>query len=560
MSRELLPSFLLIVGVAGMSGAADHPHAQNGSTKAETPADGRTAPLLEGMGDYTLPVSKNEKAQRYFDQGMVLMFGFNHAEAERSFLEAAKRDPDCAMAYWGAALALGPNINAVMEDDAVPRAWEHLQMAIKLRENASPPHRDYIDALEKRYVKEPVKDRSKLDAEYSAAMRKVVEKHPDDVDAMCLLAEALMDEHPWDFWQKDGTAQPWTGEIVQMLERALKAKPLHPLANHLYIHAIEASPRPERAIASADRLRTLVPGAGHLVHMPAHIYIRLGMYHDASLVNEVAIKSDNQYVTQCHAQGLYPVAYMPHNEHFLWFSATFEGRSQLAIEAAKKMAHHVDPKLMREKGYGVLQWYYVTPTLALARFGKWEEILKLPEPDADLIYPRAMWHYARGMALARTDQFDAAEKELAALATLALDKSLEKIEISGHNVASNIVPVAREQLAGELAAERGNAEKAVEHLRRAVVLEAVLNYEEPEAWHAPMKLSLAAVLLKIGQPKEAEQLYREDLLRHPDNGWALFGLMQSLKSQGRKLEAAEAQRRFDIEWSRADVKLTGSGF
>ncbi len=552
----------VLAGALLFSGALladEESHHQEASAIAK-PADGRTAPLLDGLGEYTLPVSKNEKAQRYFDQGMVLMFGFNHAEAERSFLEAAKLDPDCAMAYWGAALALGPNINMPMADDAVPRAWEHLQMAVKLRENASPPHRDYIDALEKRYVKEPVEDRSKLDAEYSAAMRKVAEKHPDDVDAMCLLAEGLMDEHPWDFWQKDGTAQPWTGEIVQTLEKALKAKPLHPLANHLYVHAVEASPRPERAIASADRLRTLVPGAGHLVHMPAHIYIRLGMYHDASLVNEVAIKSDNEYVTQCHAQGLYPVAYMPHNEHFLWFSATFEGRSELAIEAAKKMAHHIDPKLMREEGYGVLQWYYVTPTLALVRFGKWEEILKLPEPDADLIYPRAMWHYARGLALARTDQFEAAEKELAALTTLAMDKSLEKIEISGHNNVSNIVPIAREQLAGELAAERGNAQEAVEHLRRAVELEAILNYEEPEAWHAPMKLSLAEVLLKIGQPKEAEQLYREDLLRHPENGWALFGLMQALKSQGRKLEAAEAQRRFDIAWSRADVKLTGSGF
>ncbi len=341
---------LLILGTLGVSALLmGQAHAQDNQ---------QIAPLLEGLGDYHVPITTDvPRAQRFFDQGMVLAYGFNHAEAERSFREAARLDPACAMCYWGVALVLGPNINAAMEDENVPKAYEALQQALALADRANDQERAFIEALTKRYAPEPVEDRTSLDVAYAEAMRGLARRYADDPGALTLLAEALMDVHPWDFWTKQGAAQPWTPEILATLETALKLNLHHPGANHLYIHAVEASPHPQRAEPHADRLGGIAPGAGHLVHMPAHIYLRIGRYHAASTANEKAIVADQDYVTQCHAQGLYPIAYMPHNRHFLWATATLEGRSAVAIGSAREMAEHIDAEMMRAPGMGTLQHY-----------------------------------------------------------------------------------------------------------------------------------------------------------------------------------------------------------
>lgn len=316
------------------------------------------APLFEDLGEHHHAISTPVPlAQRYFDQGLILAYAFNHAEAERSFREAARLDPDCAMCYWGAALVLGPNINAPMEQDDVSKAWKALQAAIERSNKASEKEKAYIQALAKRYSEKALDDRSPLDLDYADAMRELVQRYPDDLDAAALFAEALMDLHPWDYWTKEGQTQPWTPEILTVLESVLARHENHPGANHLYIHAVEASPDPERGLASADRLHDLVPGAGHLVHMPAHIYVRLGRYHDASLANQRAIAADDSYLEQVRAQGIYPLAYVPHNHHFLWATATMEGRNRLAIGSARETASRVDRENMGEPGMGALQHY-----------------------------------------------------------------------------------------------------------------------------------------------------------------------------------------------------------
>ena len=345
-------------------------------------ASERKAPLFDNLGDLHFKITAQDPlAQRYFDQGLILAIGFNHAEAERSFREAARIDPECAMCYWGAALVLGPNLNAPMEALAVPKAYEAVQKAMALKSRATGVEQALIEALSKRYSKDALKDRSPLDRAYADAMRGVAKKYPQNLHAAALFAEALMDLHPWDFWtkDKDKKPKPWTPEIVSTLE-AILAKTLdHPLANHLYIHAVEASADPGRAEAAADRLGSLAPGAGHLVHMPAHIYINIGRYKDAAKANQAAIAADRAYLKQVKAQGLYPSAYVPHNHHFLWAAAMMDGRSGLAIEAARNTAAHVDKTMLRDPAFGgTLQHFYSMPLYALARFGKWDAVLQEP--------------------------------------------------------------------------------------------------------------------------------------------------------------------------------------
>lgn len=527
-----------------------------------TPPKGKPiAPLLEGMGDHRHPISTEDPmAQRYFDQGLTLAWAFNHAEAERSFHEAARRDPGCALCWWGVALVLGPNINAAMEDAAVPKAYEAIQKALALADQASAKERAYILALAERYGEKLVADRSELDRAYAKAMGEVAKQYPEDMDAATLYAEALMDLHPWDYWTKDGKAQAWTPEILTTVEKVMERAPLHPGANHLYIHAMEASPHPERALASADRLRDLVPGAGHLVHMPAHIYIRTGRYHQAALANERATQVDRAYLDQVKAQGIYPLGYVPHNHHFILASAALEGRSQRAIEAAQHLAQHQDPQLMRQPGYGTLQHYWIMPLYTQVRFGQWEEILKAPKPDEELLYPTGAWHYARGMALVRQDELEAAARELTAVAALAEDPRLEEVTLWDINTTSQVLRIAREVLAGELDAARGALDQAIAHLEKGVALEDELRYTEPSDWHASVRQYLGAVLLKASRPAQAEKVYREDLYRNPENGWSLFGLAQSLRAQGKEEEALEIEQRFDQAWALADVELTSSRF
>ncbi len=386
-----------------------------------------TAPLFEGLGDFSHAITtSNGKTQRYFDQGMVLSFGFNHAEAERSFRHAAALDEGCAMCWWGVAYVLGPNINAPMSPEAGAQAWEALQRAQALAPNVSPEEQDYITALATRYAETPTEDRTSLNEAYAEAMKALSAKYPNDVDARVLAVEALMDLHPWDFWDlKTGKAQPWTPEIVSMLEDTLARAPNHPMANHLYIHLVEASHEPERALPSAKRLPELTPGAGHLVHMPAHVYIRVGEYHEASEANEAAIEADQAYITQCRAQGIYPLAYHPHNYHFLSRTASLEGRSAKALEAANRMKAHVPTDEMRQPGLTTLQHYWVTPLYVMAQFGMWDRILSYPKPEDDLVYPIGVWHYARGLAFTANDRLAKANAELTELVDVARGKLTE---------------------------------------------------------------------------------------------------------------------------------------
>jgi tetratricopeptide (TPR) repeat protein len=490
----------------------------------------------------------------------VLSYAFNHKEAERAFREAARLDPDCAMAYWGAALVLGPNINAAMDAAENANAYAAIQKALALAPAASEKEQAFINALSKRYAETPPDSRAPLDEAYADAMRNVAQKYPDDADAAALCAEALMDLHPWKYWEKDGSPKPWTSEIVSTIENGLRKWPKHPGLNHFYIHAVEASSEPGRAMASAELLRDLVPAAGHLVHMPAHIFIRTGRYHDAVVANERAIAADSSYITQCHAQGMYPVAYVPHNHHFLSAAATFGGNSEKALMAAHHMAMNQDRQLMREPGYGTLQHYMMIPLYAMIKFGKWEDILEEAAPDADLLYPNGVWHFSRGMAYTRTNQLEPAAAELGKLKNIAADTSLQHVTIWDINTTYDLMQIAAEMLSGELAAKQGDFIKAISHLQNAVRLEDDLTYDEPPPWYTPARHNLGAVLLEAGRAQEAQKVFEADLSKYPENGWALFGLQQSLLAQNKTAEAANIKARLEQAWKNADMALVASRF
>ncbi|NOT58901.1 MAG: hypothetical protein HOP19_01620 [Acidobacteria bacterium] len=518
-------------------------------------------PLLQGMGNHHHAITtKSPLAQQYFNQGLTLHYAFNHPAAIRSFNTVAKLDPNCAMAYWGIAYALGPNINQMMPDEAVPDAFTALQKARELAPQASAKERAYIEALSRRYSKDPVADRKALDEAYATAMSDVAARFPNDGDALTLYAESLMDTMPWAYWTKAGAAKPATLKILKALETVLQRTPRHPGANHFYIHAVEASPHPAKGLAAADRLRTLVPGAGHLVHMPAHIYLRTGRYHDATLANEAGVEADKLFKTQCHATGLYANGYIPHNHHFLWYSAMMEGASAKAIRAAEHIAATVDHKAMRERGGGTVQHYFVTPLYAYVQFGKWDAILRYAAPDKDLRYPTAVWHYARGIALARKGQLLEAQRELDALTPIASDKALESVTIFDINTTLSLLPIAREVVTGEIASAKQDWPNAIAHLETAVRWQDELNYDEPPVWHFPVRHALGAVLLKAGRAQQAEQVFQEDLRRNAENGWALFGLRQSLQAQGKKKAAKLVAQRFRQAWAHADLRLTAARF
>jgi tetratricopeptide (TPR) repeat protein len=514
---------------------------------------------LEGLGGYRMPVRVASGAARtWFDQGLVLAYAFNHDAAARSFLKAAELDPRCAMCWWGAALVLGPHLNAGMDPANAPLALERVRRAAGLAQDGR--ERDLIDALSQRYAAAPaIADRRALDEAYAQAMREVVARHPRDVDARVLLAEALMDLHPWNFYTRGGEPHPWTGEIVALLEGVLREAPGHPGANHLYIHAVEASRTPSRALEAARRLHDLVPGAGHLVHMSSHIYMRTGRYHEASEANLRAIAADQRTLTLCgNPAGLYRDGYVPHNHHFLYASSMMEGAGRQALEAAQEVARRMDLAKSRQPGYEALQHYWVTPYLARVRFGHWDELVALPPPPADLPYPTAIWHYARGMALLRLGRMDDAASALQGLATIAAHPDMERAHVWQLNSLASILHVAERQFAGELAAARGQYADAIEALRAAVAQQDQFEYDEPEAWYMPARQALGAVLLAAGQPNEAQAVYEEDLRRHPENGWSLFGLVQALDAQRRP--AQEARARLQAAWRHADVRLTSSRF
>ncbi len=527
---------------------------------ADLPAATPLAPVLTGLGEHHHPISsRNPEAQRFFDQGMVLAFGFNHAEAERAFREAARLDPDCGICWWAVAWVLGPNYNVPMAPEAVPPAWEALTKAQELAPKGSAREAAYIGALARRYAPEVVEDRAPLDRAFAAAMREVAAADPYDLDASVILAESLMDLMPWDLYTPDNQPKPEAAEAIDLLERVLTQDPYHPQALHLYIHAVEKV-APRRAEAVADRLRALVPGAGHLVHMPSHIYIRRGRYADALQVNQDADAADEAYVAQCHAQGVYPLAYHSHNVHFIAAASAMEGKSAIALAASQKLQHRHEEHhdLMLVPDLAALQFYYSIPFYTLVRFGRWDEILAVPEPAADLAFPPASRHFARGMAFTRRRDFAAAEAELAKLTAYADDPKMDELAIFGVNSFRKVFAVGREVLAGELAAARGDDEKAIAHLEEAVFLEDALTYSEPPDWLIPARQNLGAVLLAAGQPADAEEVYRQDLEIYPKNGWSLLGLAQALAAQGK--DAAEMQAQFARAWQDADIELSASRF
>jgi tetratricopeptide (TPR) repeat protein len=498
--------------------------------------------------------------QRWFDQGLMLTYGFNHDAAERSFVKATELDPECAMCWWGAALVVGPHVNAGMDPANNDRAWQRLQQAQALAPKASEREQAFIAALSARYAETPPEDRRPLDDAYAVATRKLMQERPDDLDAATFHAEALMDLQPWDFWDAEGNAKGNTGQIVAQLESVLARNDTHPGALHLYIHAVEASPEPERGAAAADRLRDLIPGSGHLVHMPAHIYARVGRWHDAALVNQDAIKADDLYLAACRpTPGVYPLGYVPHNHHFLWFAATMAGERATALAAAETTGERTsDPDLMRMPGMEAMQYFSLTPLFAKVRFGLWDEVVATPEPPKDLPFQVAIWHYAQGMAALRQQRLPEAEQHHEVLLAARDDSRIEAMKVWGRYSLLRGVEVAERVLAGELAAARGDTDAAVAALREAVALEDDIPYDEPPGWHAPVRQTLGAVLLEADQAAEAEAVYREELKRNPENGWSLFGLARALDAQQREAEAAAISARFDKAWNHADMELAAS--
>ena len=520
------------------------------------------AHLLEGLGDYHFPItSKHPDVQRWFDQGLMLTYGFNHDAAERSFLKATELDPECAMCWWGASLVLGPHVNAAMDPQDNADAWSRLQRARALAPMASERERAFIEALSARYAENPPADRKPLDEAYAQATRQLVRQRPDDLDAAVFHAEALMDLQPWDYYDEKLQPKGNTAEVVSTLESVIARDPDHAGALHLYVHAVEASSAPERGAAAADRLRELIPGSGHLVHMPAHIYARVGRWHDAVIANQRAIEADDAYLALCrgNTQGVYPLGYVPHNHHFLWFAASMEGNGAMAQSAARTTAERTNlQELMRKEGFAGLQHYWLTPWFERVRFGRWDEIAAMPNPAPDLPYVTAIWHYAQGMAAVRQKRLDDARKHLDALRPLAADPLMEKLTVWDRYPLAHAARIAERTVTAELAAARGEHDAAVAALNEAVAIEDRIPYDEPPGWHAPVRQTLGAVLLDARRPAEAERVYREELRRNPGNGWSLFGLAQSLDAQGKRTEAAGAQRDFATAWRNADVRLGAS--
>lgn len=520
----------------------------------------KKAPKFEGLEGIDFKIStNNQEVQQYFNQGIMLAYGFNHAEAARSFHEVSRLDPHCAMGYWGFAYVLGPNYNAGMEDDNYQRAYAAVQKAKKLSATCSPKEIALIEALTTRYAEKPPKDRKPLDVAYAAAMKKVYQKFSSDPDIGALYAESLMNLHPWDLYEKNtGKAKAWTPEIVKVLEGLMAKNPKHPGAHHFYVHAMEASFTPEKALKSAKLLETLVPGSGHLVHMPSHIYIRTGDYHLGSLSNIDAVKIDSLYTTLCHAQGAYPLGYYPHNYHFLAATAALEENSKLAWTAAKKLQEHTSVEIMRQPGWGTLQHYYTIPYYIAVKFSMWDTIISLPKPENDLVYPQLVWHYARGMVYLGKHDLKNAEKELSSVNQLSKNNTLKDITIWNINTTSDLAQIASKVLAAGVVSQKNDFNKAISLLNEAVAIEDRLNYNEPPDWFFSVRHYLGAVLLKAGKYSDAEKVYREDLIVWPKNGYALIGLYNSLLKQKKETEALKVKTAFDTAWQYADFKIVAS--
>jgi tetratricopeptide (TPR) repeat protein len=514
------------------------------------------AVLLGDLGSHRRKVTTSSaEAQEFFDQGLRLTYGFNHDEAARSFARAAELDPKCAMCFWGAAYVLGPNYNVPMLPDRAEAAWDAIGRAQKL--DAAPVEKALIAALAKRYKGpewiDPVAQ-APYNQAYADAMREVAKQFPDDDDVQTLFAEAVMNLNPWKLWAWDGTPAPITPEILATLETVLARAPQHPGANHYYIHAIEASKTPGKGEAAADRLGGLMPNAGHAVHMPAHIYQRVGRYVDASEANRRAIVSDRRYLDRVAPPGYYPF-YLAHNHGFLAFSSSMLGRAAESLEAARMSATHIPKDIVC--GMPGMDFFLSEPLLVMVRFGKWQEILAEPKPEAKYLVLSALWHHAHGMALASTGKAGEARVDLEAMR--AIHEQIPAEQISDVNSSRAIVAVGAKVLEARIA-EAEEKPEAIALWTEAVALEDKLDYAEPADWFYPSRHFLGAALLDARKPKEAEAVYRADLERNPRNGWALFGLWKSLAAQKKAKAARAAEADFKKAWAHADIALTRSAY
>lgn len=507
-------------------------------------------PLLPGLGEWHHDITTtSEEAQRYFDQGLRLVYGFNHDEAVRSFERAVQLDSDCALCYWGLAYALGPNINLPMDASVEPRARAAIRKAADLTNGVTPLERALIDAMMQRYGEPAGADRAARDSAYAAAMHRVAQRFPDDADAQVLFADAMLDLRPWNQWTRAGKPQPGTLELVGVLERVTRRHPMHAGACHLYVHAVEASPTPERAVPCAERLPRLMPGAGHIVHMPAHVYLRVGRYEDAARANIAAVEADARYFARHEvAPGVYPMFYAPHNLHFLWAAYVLSGQREKALATARTLVDRVAPGDARAAA--ALQGFLPTTVLTLARFADWKGVLAEPAPPADLLYVKGMWHYARGLAHSALGDARAARAELDSVRSIAARVDEDVIIIL--NPAPALLELASEVLAGDIAANAGRLAEAITHFRKAVHLEDALTYDEPPPWYHSTRNLLGEALMRAGREAEAEAAFRDDLWYVRENGWSLSGLERALRAQGKRAEAADVSRRFEQGWRYAD--------
>jgi tetratricopeptide (TPR) repeat protein len=556
MMRGTFMAMAAVMCLAGPLAAQEHEHQAHEVARpvslTDSAAEGRT-PLYDNLGSYHMTITTGSAvAQKYFDQGLRLTYGFNHDEAIKSFREGIREDSACAMCWWGIAYALGPNINLPMDTGAVAPAWEAVQQAVRNAGWTSKREQAYIDALVKRYSPAIVADRAPLDSAWARAIGEVHRRFPADDDAAVLYAEALMDLRPWNYWTNAGKPRaPSTLETVKVLEGVVSRTLDNPGACHFYIHAIEASTFAERAVPCAERLGSLVPGAGHLVHMPTHIYMRIGRWEDAVEHNATAVHVDQEYVAARHPTGVYPLGYVPHNYHVMWEALLMLGRSHEALAAARTIQAKVPPEAVRM--IPPFEYYSPVALFTLVRFSRWDDVLKEPAPAPELRYTTGIWHYARGLAFTARGSLDSAAVEHDSVAAIARRVPAE--QMANLNSARTLLRIAERHLVGAMAARQQRTAEAVRALREGIALEDELVYDEPTAWVVPLRQPLGAVLLDAGRAREAEQAYREDLVRYPNNGWSLHGLARALGAEGRSKEAAEADARFRKEWARADVGL-----
>lgn len=512
--------------------------------------------LDDGLGNVDHPVStRNPEAQKYFNQGLAYLYAFNHAEGIASFKHAAELDPDLAMAYWGISLGLGSNYNVTADSAQLTEAYANLQKAVLLAPKASEAERAYIAALTKRYSADAASDRAKLGSDYRNAMKELVAKYPDDLDAATLYAESMMNLRPWQLWSLDGKPAEGTMEIIAVLEGVMKRNPKHTGANHYYIHAIEASPNPERGLAAADRLLGLAPNAGHLVHMPSHIYLRTGDHEVAVKSNDLAIVADRRYIEKSGATGVYPLMYYNHNIHMLAASHAGGGNFTGAIKAAKDLEANVKPNV---KAMPMLEMFMPYHLITLMRFHKWEDVMKYPQPDAEMSITNAFWRLARGLAFNESGKTSEAEAELNSMRSTV--RAIPADAGLGNSSAHGVMKVADELLTGEVAFAKGDKKSGLEALRRAAAAEELVNYNEPPDWHLPTREWLGRALMRNGEYAEAEAVFRKEIDKNPKNGRALFGLAEALAKQSKNTSAELVRKEFEAAWKNADTKLSVDAF